>query len=145
MNETQRSRARALACEGKRTRQIASHLGVTPLEVFEAIGESGEGAQFARMADMALGGATYAEIGRAFGITRQAVGKTLGPSPRRRRTRSVVRKVRVEPETYDRIRELAAAMNLRSGRGPQPRGGSVGLLLDAIARGELAVYRFGRE
>lgn len=137
MNETLRVRGAELAGQGKTYRQIARELGVAPLEVYEAIGDTGERSDFARMAAMAASGMTYTEIGRRFGMTRQAVGKQLGP--RARRPRTVVRKIRIEESTYDRVRDLAGQLGLRSGRGPIPTGGSVGLLLDAIARGELIV------
>lgn len=139
MTREEISRAKVLAGEGKSYRQIARELGVLPLQVWEALGDNGEESSFARMARMSREGMTNAEIGRSLGLSRQAVAKELGARPCRPRT--VVRTIRVEPRTWEITRDMAQALGLRAGRGPKPSGGSVGLLLDAIARGDVEVTR----
>lgn len=134
-----RTRALALAAEGKTYRQIAEELGLPPVTVYSWIPTKEEESQFKEMAELRARGMTNTEIAARMGVNPKRVSAVLGPIPRWSRRQSDRKLIRMEPGTYDALRELSGRLGLQVGRGPEPRAGAIGRMLDAIARGELQV------
>lgn len=137
--DQKRQEAARLAEEGKSYRQIAKELGVAPMTVYYWLPSKEEQGMFREMAELRLKGLTNIEIAEKLGVDRKKVSSVLGPLPRLHRAQSDRRQIRMEPGTYDRLKQVAQGLGLHVGKGSVPRDGAVGRMLDAIARGELNV------
>lgn len=131
-----RDAARQLAAEGKTYRQIAEELDLAPVTVYSWIPTKAEQSQFKTMADLRASGMTNVQIAERTGVSPKRVSAVLGPAPRRR-VEVDRRQIRMEPGTFGKLKTVARTLGLPVGRGEGARSGSVGRMLDAIARGEI--------
>lgn len=140
MTERQGKRAEALRlrAEGLTIRQIAAELGLPPTTIQNWLPTTEELSKADVMMRLRLKGLNNQQIADRVGLTRKGVAKALGPVPRRK-TSGQRKPLDLAPETWTGVRDTAASLGLRAVQGSADGVGSVGMLLDAIAAGELDV------
>lgn len=144
--ETKRTAARDLLANGASRAAIARTLGVSestvrrwlPSDPNARPSQAADPAETKAMRRMREQGISDAQIGRHFGISRAAVGHRLGPRADRQPSRGVRLSLDLSPETWAGVRKAAAGVGLKDASGGRPVG-SIRLLLDAIASGEVTV------
>lgn len=134
--------ARRLQAEGLSIRQVAAKLDLPPTTVANWLPTAAERSQFDRMMRLRLEGMNNQQIADQLGVIRQRVAAVLGPVPRRK-TRGKRRTIDLSPETWDGARQVARDLGLRAVQGSAEGTGSIGMLLDAIAYGEVSVTWVG--
>jgi DNA-binding transcriptional regulator LsrR (DeoR family) len=98
-------------------------------------------ARLERMRDLEKNGWNRKQIGQEYGISRQRVAQLLGRLPDRGRRGEV--HIYIVPEAYEKIVEMAEGYGLRHRAGRTAGQGSVGLLLEQVAQGNLKIEKVG--
>lgn len=136
--EGRRSEARRLQAAGMSVRQIAARMDLPPTTIQNWLPTEEEAGQFARWARLRAAGLSNTAIAEREGVNRQRVAAVLGPVPRRK-TSGQRKPLDLSPATWNGARNAAAALGLKAVQGSAEGTGSVGMLLDALAAGELKI------
>ncbi len=92
-----------------------------------------------RMFELEKNGMTRSKIGKVYGISRQRVAQIMGPIEFRGHRKEI--HVYAVPELFQKVVDIADHFGLHHKAGATAGQGSVGLLIEQIALGQLSVVR----